>query len=623
MMTLPPRPVVGYGRKSTEEEDRQVMSLDRQKDEVYKAAARQNRVVSEWFSDAYSGKNFDRDGYKKLIRFCSLHKQPTDAPGTVLCYEYDRFARSVDRNFKVNMYEYHRAVLELHDLGWELDYVLTPRSGEMLADVLMGSIKPIMAGEYLTKLSTTSRAGKRRVGQEGFWLGGPPPWPAARYDTRIGVQLLRHQRSSNAACILVPESDAQVRLWEECARMFLTGASYYDVIRFLRTHGIYSFRQRDAGASAPGRVSPDTLFEAMTNTVLVGRADYHFSTKDGEFDTVETKLKWGPIVDEELFWKVKQYLDTRRKGNQRTRSHGTTFVTGYCTECGVSYRFNNVKGYRYLVHPTQLSVGKKEQDAMVLASCQNWTVPATTVEEFVISTILSHRASPEFYESVQHILSMQDEIQSVVDGDSARVQQTVTTLEKQVRNLQSSLQFADSPEEQEMVFGQIRSIKTELAEAAAQLDQHRRRAVQTKSLAAEMLEQFEETHTLAHLCTLDGEAGEQARQRLFFIWIHRLYIEVQSEGKGRKNSKKFIHLFLRTMPDSPVTSELQTFFRKAGEPTYSRGLEEMFRLEHLIVSIENYLRVGQKPVIVSRQYVSVSASDSCITHNTPLATVSV
>lgn len=604
LLALPPHPLIGYGRKSTEEDDRQVMSLDRQKDEIYKAAERQHHAVSEWFTDSYSGKNFNREGYKRLLRFCSLNRQPPDAPGTILCYEYDRFARSVDSNFKVNMHEYHRAVLELHDLGWELDYVLTPRSGEMLADVLMGSIKPIMAGEYLTKLSTTSRAGKRRVGQEGYWIGGPAPWPAARFDTRINVKLVKSQRSSNAASILVPHSEEQVRLWEECARMFLDGSSYYGVIRFLQVNGIYSFRNLGAGAEASGRISADTLFFAMTNTALIGHTDYNFSTKNGEHDRVETKLKWDPIVDEDLFWKVKTYLETRRDQKVSTRRPTTTFVRAYCTECGSAYRYNAPNGYRYLVHPTALSLGKESQDAMEAHACQNWTVPLAAVEKFVLSTILAHRASPEFYTSIQQILGMQDDIQSVVDSDAERVQRVATGLERQLRNLQSSLQFANSPAEQEMVFGKIREVRTQLAEVAAQLDQHRRRSVQAKTLASEMLEQFEETHTLAHLCELGGDSGLQARQRLFSIWIHRVYIEVQSTGKGRKDSKKFVHIFLRTIPDSPITAEIQSFFRKAETPTYFNRPEELFSLTHIIGSLSNYLRIGQQIIVVSKEQLA-------------------
>jgi DNA invertase Pin-like site-specific DNA recombinase len=204
--------VVGYCRKSTEEDERQVMPLDRQREAIHAEAVRRELTVSRWFLDAASGNDIRRDGYRSLAQFGSENKQTDVMPGTMLCYSYDPFSRSVDRHVMASMHDYSRAILRLHDYGWELDFAITPKSANGMIDAMLGTINPIMAADYISKLSASTREGKKRVGTAGFWVGGPDPWPSARFDTRLGVKLLPAQRSSNAACILVPLSHRDVGL---------------------------------------------------------------------------------------------------------------------------------------------------------------------------------------------------------------------------------------------------------------------------------------------------------------------------------------------------------------------------------------------------------------------------
>ena len=205
---LPPNPVVGYTRKSTEEDSKQVASHDRQHEQIELfVRATLKREVTAWFQDSKSGKDFNRPDFLKLIAFCESNPQSKRTPGVVVCTDYDRFGRPVDEFKKVDLLEFQRWIIRLSDSGWTLDFVLTPKSNNSLLDGLTGSMKAIMSSEYIEKLSINARSGKRKAAQKGLWNGGPPPFPSARYDATSGRQLQRGERAGNGASLLGPDKD--------------------------------------------------------------------------------------------------------------------------------------------------------------------------------------------------------------------------------------------------------------------------------------------------------------------------------------------------------------------------------------------------------------------------------
>src|SRR3954465_14323132 len=78
-----------YSRKSLEDEDRQVQSIESQEDELKPLAARLNLNVLEPLSEARSAKAPGRPVFDEMMR--RINKGEADG---ILCWKLDRLARN-------------------------------------------------------------------------------------------------------------------------------------------------------------------------------------------------------------------------------------------------------------------------------------------------------------------------------------------------------------------------------------------------------------------------------------------------------------------------------------------------------------------------------------------------
>ena len=94
METLKPKSeCVLYARKSTEEDDKQVMSIEAQLFELREFASRERIEIIEEFTEAKSAKKPGRDEFAKMLSAIETSKKPLG----ILAWHPDRLARnSVD-----------------------------------------------------------------------------------------------------------------------------------------------------------------------------------------------------------------------------------------------------------------------------------------------------------------------------------------------------------------------------------------------------------------------------------------------------------------------------------------------------------------------------------------------
>ncbi|HEX2897782.1 MAG TPA: recombinase family protein [candidate division Zixibacteria bacterium] len=78
-----------YARKSSDNDDRQVLSIDSQIDELVRYAARTNLQVSSIFREARSAKEPGRRIFDEMIEFAACNKI-----NSILCWKLDRLARN-------------------------------------------------------------------------------------------------------------------------------------------------------------------------------------------------------------------------------------------------------------------------------------------------------------------------------------------------------------------------------------------------------------------------------------------------------------------------------------------------------------------------------------------------
>ncbi|MEK7112235.1 MAG: recombinase family protein, partial [Patescibacteria group bacterium] len=79
-----------YARKSTEDEERQVMSIEAQLAELQEYAKRENILITETFIESKSAKKPGREVFNKMMAKVSLSKEPIG----LLAWHPDRLARN-------------------------------------------------------------------------------------------------------------------------------------------------------------------------------------------------------------------------------------------------------------------------------------------------------------------------------------------------------------------------------------------------------------------------------------------------------------------------------------------------------------------------------------------------
>ena len=149
-----------YCRKSTESEDRQILSLDSQKDELTKLATNQGFQIVKTLQESKSAKAPGRPVFNEMLKLIETGK--ADA---ILCWKIDRLARNpVDggqiqwllQNSKIKCIQTFEKCYYPND------------------NVLLMSIEQAMASQYIRDLSTNVKRGNRAKLEKGVWPNRPP-----------------------------------------------------------------------------------------------------------------------------------------------------------------------------------------------------------------------------------------------------------------------------------------------------------------------------------------------------------------------------------------------------------------------------------------------------------------
>ena len=149
-----------YCRKSTESEDRQILSLDSQKDELVKLATNQGFQIVKILQESKSAKAPGRPIFNEMLKEISTGK--ADA---ILCWKIDRLARNpVDggqiqwllQNSKIKCIQTFEKCYYPND------------------NVLLMSIEQAMASQYIRDLSTNVKRGNRAKLEKGVWPNCAP-----------------------------------------------------------------------------------------------------------------------------------------------------------------------------------------------------------------------------------------------------------------------------------------------------------------------------------------------------------------------------------------------------------------------------------------------------------------
>ncbi len=373
-----------YARKSTESEERQVMSIDSQVHELRAIAARNGATVSDVLTEAHSAKAPGRPVFSELMR----RVRKGEVSG-ILCWKMDRLARN----------PYDAGVVLQAQLDGKIERIITSDGIKNSDgnDRLLGSFEFALATKYIDDLRANVKRGNRARFQRG-WINYIPP-PGYMND-RIAKTIAKD-----------PERFDLVRqMWT----LLLTGSVRPSQI--LKTaNETWHFRTRKYRSRGGTPMSSSVMYAMFANPFYAGT----IRLRNGEVYPGAHE----PMVTREEFARVQELLG--RPGRPRPIRHRFPF-TGLirCSNCGgTATAEEHVKrsGKRYVYY--RCSHNRTGRP------CREPAVPAQTLLDQLAAALLTLRIT----EKAQRWIEAR--LQRSISGEANQVQATRESQERALQDL--------------------------------------------------------------------------------------------------------------------------------------------------------------------------------------------
>ena len=297
-----------YARKSSESEERQVMSIEAQLVELTEFAKRENIYIAETFVESKSAKQLGRTEFNRMLEKINASKEPIG----ILAWHPDRLARnSVDGGQIIYLVDIEKICALRFSTFW---FEPTPQ-GLFMLQVAFGQSK-----YFSDNLSDNVKRGIRQKLRRGEYYGiAPLGYVNNPYTRNIEPEPLR--------------SKIVQRAFHEYAE----GQHTLDTLRErLRLWGIVTKNNTPVARSYVRRI--------LSNIAYLGIIKLNGETHEGKFE---------PLIDRATFETVQRILKQRGKPMKSKKSHSFPFLGLFkCGECGAAITAQYAKGrhgglYRY------------------------------------------------------------------------------------------------------------------------------------------------------------------------------------------------------------------------------------------------------------------------------------
>jgi site-specific DNA recombinase len=277
-----------YARKSTEDDDKQVMSIEAQLFELREFASRENLEILEEFQESKSAKTPGRPVFGEMMA-------RVEAMGNVgiLAWHPDRLARnSIDGGRIIYAVDQRNIVSLRFPTFW---FEPTPQ-GLFMLQVAFGQSK-----YYSDNLVENTKRGMRQKIRRGEWLTKAPFGYVNNPKTR---NIEPHPTLSRVVKLAFEE--------------YATGKHGYDSLaEFLALHGVTTGKGTQLGKASIKRL--------LSNRAYLGFTKHYDEWYPGSF---------APIISPKLFEAVQRVLKTRERPRKSKVGHDFPFVGLFrCGEC--------------------------------------------------------------------------------------------------------------------------------------------------------------------------------------------------------------------------------------------------------------------------------------------------
>lgn len=288
-----------YARKSTDTEDKQVLSLESQVNELRNLAESQGLEISEVMTESKSAKEPGRPVFNLMMT--KILSGEADA---ILCWKIDRLTRNPLDGGQIQW------LLQKGNIQSITTFERTYMSHD---NVLIMSIEQAMATQYIRDLSVNVKRGNRAKLERGEWPGRVP----------MGY-------TNDKATKTVKIDNKKSKYIKRVYDLYATGGyTLSEVANTLYSEGLRT--------SAGNKVFKSQMHRILTNRLYTGLMETNGKIYQG---------KHKPIISMKLYDQVKEVFDTRLHPRPKKHFYSARgFLT--CGTCGCAITADTKKGFTY------------------------------------------------------------------------------------------------------------------------------------------------------------------------------------------------------------------------------------------------------------------------------------
>ena len=290
-----------YTRKSTDSEERQVLSIEAQLAELHEFAQKEKLEIAALLSEAQTAKEPGRTVFGEMLK----RIEKGEAEG-ILAWHPDRLARnSIDGGRIVYLLDTGK----LKDLKFPTFWFDSTPQGKFMLSIAFGQSK-----YYIDNLAENIKRGHRAKLRKGIWPSFAP----------LGYLNNHHTKG-------IDVDQERARYIKKAYELYSTGEY---TLKFLAE----KLSQAGLKSKDGNNLSVSRVQHMLKNTFYIGIFSFNGETYEGTHE---------PIISKKLFDAVQQVMANRGK-KKRKRKHEFAF-SGFmhCGNCGCMITAEKQKGHHY------------------------------------------------------------------------------------------------------------------------------------------------------------------------------------------------------------------------------------------------------------------------------------
>jgi DNA invertase Pin-like site-specific DNA recombinase len=288
-----------YIRKSTDEPDRQILSIEAQVEELKEFARKENLEITKTFIESQTAKEPGRSVFNEMLSLI----EKGEASG-ILAWHPDRLARnSVDGGRIIYLVDTQKIKQLKFPTFW---FENTPQ-GKFMLNIAFGQSK-----YFVDNLSENTKRGLRQKLRRGEWPGWAP------------IGYLNKDRK------IIPDPE-RYKLIKKMFEIYSTGKySLKDLRELMASSGLRSRAEKVLSVSM--------IQHTLANPFYYGTFFYHGELYQGTHK---------PIISKKLFEKVQGIMEDKSKPKKRSDKLYAFRGLFKCGECGCAITSETQKGHNY------------------------------------------------------------------------------------------------------------------------------------------------------------------------------------------------------------------------------------------------------------------------------------